>query len=150
MLGVIPNAGAVRELRSKRGWTQEELASQSLLSLRVIQKVESGRSTVADNTMEALAQTFDVPIADLVDVWNVDLGPAISSDAAGRPDEAERIATTLMERLPEGSTKHLMLSVRLATFLDHQDRLHEALSLLDRALQLFEPERVRESGPSFT
>ena len=148
MLGVIPNARAVRELRNKRSWTQEELSCQSLLSLRVIQKVESGRSTVSDDTMEALAQTFNVPVADLVDIWNVDLGPAISSDAAGRADEAERIATTLMERLPEGSIKHLMLSVRLATFLDHQGRLHEALSLLDRALQLFEPERVRGRDPS--
>lgn len=54
----------IRELRQQRGWSQEELAEASGLSVRTIQRVENGESPSAE-TLKSLAAVFELPLADL-------------------------------------------------------------------------------------
>lgn len=54
---IDPNV--VRELRSKKSWSQEDLAIASGLSLRTVQRVESEGSAALE-TRRALAGAFDV------------------------------------------------------------------------------------------
>ena len=54
----------VRGLRLERGWSQEELAQRSGLSVRTIQRIETGQPPGLA-TATALASVFDVDVADL-------------------------------------------------------------------------------------
>ena len=51
------NSTVVKELRKKSGWSQEQLANASGLSLRTIQRVES-ESKASMETKVCLAATF--------------------------------------------------------------------------------------------
>jgi len=54
----------VRKLRLERGWSQEQLAELSGLSVRTIQRIERGR-TPSLETIKSLAAAFDLEISDL-------------------------------------------------------------------------------------
>ena len=59
-------SATVRRLRTDRGWSQEQLAIASGLSLRTIQRVEAeGAASMA--TRVSLAATFNVPLAELAE-----------------------------------------------------------------------------------
>lgn len=53
-----------RRLRQQRNWSQEQLAKFSGLSLRTIQRIESGRNTSLES-WKSLAAVFEVEIAAL-------------------------------------------------------------------------------------
>ncbi len=55
----------VKTLRKDRGWTQDHLASVSGLSLKTIQRIETGKSSAALEAQQALAQVFDLNVRDL-------------------------------------------------------------------------------------
>ena len=57
----------VRRLRAERGWSQEQLAAVSALSLRTIQRVEAEGSASLE-TRTSLAAAFEVPLADLAEL----------------------------------------------------------------------------------
>ncbi|UTF59061.1 2TM domain-containing protein [Gilvimarinus sp. DA14] len=52
----------VRKLRLQRGWSQEELAEMTGLSIRTIQRIERGQ-TPALESRKALAAVFDIDIS---------------------------------------------------------------------------------------
>lgn len=54
----------VQKLRLKRGWSQEDLAAVSGLSVRTIQRIERGQTASLDSR-KALAAAFDVDLSDL-------------------------------------------------------------------------------------
>lgn len=54
----------IQELRQGRGWTQEELSLHSGLSVRTIQRIESGRPATLE-TLKCLAAVFETRVADL-------------------------------------------------------------------------------------
>jgi len=54
----------VKKLRAKKQWSQEHLALLSGLSVRTIQRVESGKSASVE-TLKALASVFEVDINKL-------------------------------------------------------------------------------------
>jgi transcriptional regulator with XRE-family HTH domain len=56
---------AVRQLREKRGITQERLAQDAGLTTGTISLVERGRSNPAWGTVKALAKALDVSIGEL-------------------------------------------------------------------------------------
>ncbi|WP_193907718.1 helix-turn-helix domain-containing protein [Cellvibrio polysaccharolyticus] len=56
----------VRKLRDERKWSQEQLAILSGLSIRTIQRVESGQSASLE-TLKSLASVFDVEISKLTE-----------------------------------------------------------------------------------
>ncbi len=54
----------VRELRQQRGWSQEQVAQFSGLSVRTTQRIEQGQNPGLES-LKALAAVFDVQVADL-------------------------------------------------------------------------------------
>lgn len=58
------SAATVRRLRAEHGWSQEQLAAVSGLSLRTIQRVEAEGSASLE-TRTSLAAAFAVPLAEL-------------------------------------------------------------------------------------
>lgn len=56
----------VKKLRSKNGWSQEQLAEFSGLNVRTIQRVESG-SKASIETLKCLASVFEIDIEKLAE-----------------------------------------------------------------------------------
>lgn len=57
----------VTEERVRLRMSQEELAGESLLSLRTIQRIESGQTSPRGDTLKRLAAALKVPVEDLID-----------------------------------------------------------------------------------
>ncbi|MFT8705222.1 helix-turn-helix domain-containing protein [Bifidobacterium aquikefiricola] len=58
------NTTNIRALRRQRGWTQERLAAQSGVTVRTIQRLESGEDASLE-TLRLVAMALDVNIQDL-------------------------------------------------------------------------------------
>lgn len=56
----------VKKLRDKNNWSQEQLATMCGLSIRTIQRVESGQSASLE-TLKSLASVFEVEISTLTE-----------------------------------------------------------------------------------
>jgi len=54
----------IKVLREDRGWSQEHLSETSGLSIKTIQRVESGKN-VSLESQQALAQAFDLNVREL-------------------------------------------------------------------------------------
>ena len=59
------NSARLRELRTERRWSQEQLAKLSGLNLRTIQRLESG-AKISTESLRALAAVFEVPAESLL------------------------------------------------------------------------------------
>ena len=59
----------VRELRAKRGWTQQELAEASELDYKSIQRLEAKvpRFHPKVNTLEKVAKAFGISVSELLE-----------------------------------------------------------------------------------
>ncbi|MGC3979961.1 MAG: helix-turn-helix domain-containing protein [Steroidobacteraceae bacterium] len=75
----------VQKMRLKRGWSQQQLAEVSGLSLRTVQRIESGAMPSLES-LKSLASVFEVSIEDLQE------GTQMS---AGENNESEREALAL-------------------------------------------------------
>ncbi len=62
-------AQKIRELRSRRGFSQEELAERSGLNPRTIQRIENGETEPRGDSLTRLATALDVTVGDLAD-WD--------------------------------------------------------------------------------
>ena len=69
-------ANQVKALRVAKGYSQDYLATQCKLSLRTIQRIESGQTEPHGDTLQRLAVCLDVSMADLVNA------PDFSTDEA--------------------------------------------------------------------
>ncbi len=58
------NSELVKQLRSEKSWSQEELAIASGLNLRTVQRIES-EATASLQSKKALASAFGVAVRDL-------------------------------------------------------------------------------------
>lgn len=76
----------IQKFRLQRGWSQEQLAEVSGLSVRTIQRIESGQ-TPSLETLNALAAVFDVDLSQLKDT---DMDTPITRDF--RSEEALALA----------------------------------------------------------
>lgn len=56
----------IRSLRLSRGWTQEQLAEYADLHVSYIVLLEKGANRATIETLEKLAQAFDISISELV------------------------------------------------------------------------------------
>jgi len=103
------DAEMVLQLRTERGWSQEELAEASDLNLRTIQRIE--RTAVASlRSKRALASVFDLDIQDL-DIQDLDDKesqmspcPECKSDEVYRSQSLADTTTIGGELLPKLST----------------------------------------------
>ena len=60
----------VKSLRKRNGFSQEELAETSGLSLRTIQRIENGETESRGDTLKRLANALNVTPDELID-WTV-------------------------------------------------------------------------------
>jgi transcriptional regulator with XRE-family HTH domain len=54
----------IKEFRNQKGWTQSELADRAGLSLRTIQRIESGQSLPQGHTLQVLSELIGVNPAE--------------------------------------------------------------------------------------
>lgn len=76
------NSARLRELRTARQWSQEQLAQLSGLNLRTIQRLESG-AKISTESLRALAAVFEVPADSLLQVDPVPGQPALKAMREG-------------------------------------------------------------------
>lgn len=60
-------AKKIKELRTRKGMSQEELAEKSQLSLRTIQRIEGGETEPRGDTLQRLAKTLGTTPDELID-----------------------------------------------------------------------------------
>jgi len=60
----------IKDLRNRRGFSQEQLSEESKLSLRTIQRIEKGESIPRGDTLVKLTQALGVTPDDLLD-WEI-------------------------------------------------------------------------------
>ena len=65
--GLKKLAEKLKEVRKKQGFTQEELAYQSELTLSQIARIETMRINPTVSTMFRIARTLDVSVSELFD-----------------------------------------------------------------------------------
>lgn len=115
-------AARVRRLRKERGWTRNELAGRSGLSVRFLARVESGEGNISVRRLEELAQALETSPSELV-----------------RPLAAPNGIVALVGLRGAGkSTVGALLARRLAVpFVEMDDRITEASGLsLDQLFEL--------------
>jgi transcriptional regulator with XRE-family HTH domain len=60
-------ARRIKELRNKNGFSQEELAEKTGLSLRTIQRIENGETEPRGDSLKKIATTFRVSLDEITD-----------------------------------------------------------------------------------
>lgn len=60
----------IKELRNRKGLSQENLSEKSGLSLRTIQRIENGETEPRSDSLKRLAATFDVSPEEIID-WKI-------------------------------------------------------------------------------
>ena len=83
--GVFPDGKKIRELRERRGLTQEKLAVATGLAKRTIESAEKGKTRRALETLRLIAKHLDVDVSELIraepQACTVDLPPPLPSDS---------------------------------------------------------------------
>lgn len=62
-----PVGTKIKEIRLKKGMSQEELASQSQVSLRTIQRIEKNENEPRGKTMQLICEALEINIEELLD-----------------------------------------------------------------------------------
>ncbi len=75
----------IQKLRLKRGWSQEQLAELSGLSVRTVQRIEGGKPASAE-TLKSLASVFEIEFSDLNSV------PSMTTPAHAETEERLALA----------------------------------------------------------
>ncbi len=94
----------LKNLRKKRKWNQAQLAEACDLSIKMVQKIESGKTNPSSNTLDAISKAFGEPVAALYVG-----GPDHESDEMLTDDESE-----LLGRLRTASSNNKRLILDLA------------------------------------
>ncbi len=63
-------AKKIKELRNRKGFSQEELSENSGLSLRTIQRLENGETKPRGDTLQRLAASFSISPDEITD-WQI-------------------------------------------------------------------------------
>lgn len=64
-------ASRIKELRIRKGISQEELAGESGLNLRTIQRIENGETEPLGNSVKKIAHVLEITPEELID-WELD------------------------------------------------------------------------------
>lgn len=59
--------GKIKEIRKKKGLSQEELAEASKINLRTIQRIENNESEPRGKTINLICESLDIPAEDILD-----------------------------------------------------------------------------------
>lgn len=84
---------SIQSLRLARGWSQEDLALHSGLSVRTIQRVESGRKAGLE-TLKCLAAVFETSVTELIKEQDMTAAAQTpTSEPARAPETPEGLTT---------------------------------------------------------
>ncbi|MBI2382814.1 MAG: 2TM domain-containing protein [Gammaproteobacteria bacterium] len=83
---------SVQKLRLKRGWSQQQLAEASGLSVRTVQRIEAGYPA-SNETLKSLAAVFEVDFSTLNPEQNM------NATTANPTEQQEREAFRLVRKL---------------------------------------------------
>ena len=98
----------IQKLRLQRGWSQEQLADLSGLSVRTIQRLERGQ-TASVESLKALGAAFEIDFSDLKEPeMNTTMNQSVRAD--------EALAFAHVRKL-KGFYFHLMLYGLIISFL---------------------------------
>lgn len=75
-------SGLIKKLRIEKNWSQEELSVQSGLSLRTIQRIESGGNPSMES-LKILAATFGVTVDQMLEKENVEINTPLEAVKTG-------------------------------------------------------------------
>ena len=138
----------IQKLRLQKGWSQQQLADLSGLSVRTIQRIEQGQ-VASPESLKSLAAVFEIPFSDLKE-------PAMSAtETAPAPlpaaDNAEEVLALRHVRKLKGFYIHLgqyvvvmlaLTAINLLTRPEHLWVLWPALGwgvgVLFHAMRVFE------------
>ena len=85
----------IRKLRLQQGWTQQELAQFSGLSIRTVQRIEKGQAP-SEESAKCLGAVFEVDAEDILDYFK-ESAPAIQSSPTEETDEMAKLTVTMAE-----------------------------------------------------
>src|SRR6202046_82588 len=103
----------IQKLRLQRGWSQEQLAELSGLSVRTIQRLERGQ-TASVESLKALGAAFEMDFSDLKEPEMDTPMSATPMSQSIRADEALALAHV---RKLKGFYIHLVIYVIVISFL---------------------------------
>ncbi|WP_161622654.1 helix-turn-helix domain-containing protein [Cesiribacter andamanensis] len=72
-------AQLVKEARQAKGFTQQEVADQTRISLRSIQRIEGGEVEPRTHTLKELARCLDIPLQHLLTTSPEEVQPSVHS-----------------------------------------------------------------------
>lgn len=105
------NTMIVKKLRIQQGWSQEQLAQVSGLSVRTIQRVEKGQN-IGIESLKSLAAVFDVHLNDLQ--------PETPMREKNNTSNQTALPSNTHQHEPHGQSDSLILS-RVAVTEDEQE-----------------------------
>ena len=95
----------LQERRTAHGWTQEQLAEHAGLSVRTIQRLESGAPATLE-TLKCLAAVFETTVRTLIEEQN--MTAATPTPAPSAPDPREAAAIEYVQML-KGLITHAVI-----------------------------------------
>ena len=81
---------SLQKRRTERGWTQEQLASHSGLSVRTIQRLEQGQAATLES-LKCLAAVFETNVSTLMQEQTMKSSPQHTADTQLDQQEKEAI-----------------------------------------------------------
>ncbi len=76
----------IQKLRLQRGWSQQQLADFSGLSVRTVQRIESGQKATAES-LKSLAAVFEVEFQELRAAVDEGMQPEPAAEAPPEPPD---------------------------------------------------------------
>lgn len=97
----------VREARTERGWTLDQLAGRSGVSKGMVVQIEQGRTNPSIGTLSKISEALGVSLPDLVDDGGAPTVRVVESDDAA-----------LLWDTPAGSSARLLVGGRRPDFIE--------------------------------
>ncbi|MBZ8140827.1 XRE family transcriptional regulator [Rubrivivax gelatinosus] len=119
----------VQKLRIQRGWSQQQLAELSGLSVRTVQRIERGQPASAE-TLKSLASVFEIDFSELVPAVAPANDPETTMDPADTPARAAAGSPPQNERQSAEERLALRHVRQLRDFYTHLATYVGVLSML--------------------
>ncbi|MBV9066564.1 MAG: helix-turn-helix domain-containing protein [Methylobacteriaceae bacterium] len=106
----------VQKLRLQRGWSQEQLADLSGLSVRTIQRIERGNAASAES-LKALGAVFDIDFSELKEPdMSIGQTPRVTPEEALALAHVRRVRGFYFHLMQYGVTIAFLCAVNLLTY----------------------------------
>ena len=104
----------IQKLRLQRGWSQEQLAHPSGLSVRTIQRIENGQ-TPSMESLKSLASVFEMDFSELRenDMTSTDQAPAVTPDEELALNQVRQIKRFYLRVVQSGVFIALLAAINL-------------------------------------